>query len=285
MKRLIASFLIPVILTSCNYSNDKNNTKDEHGQNSKKEHSHDTEVLPGHTENTVHQYAPTVGLLNSIYTGNQTPEEMVAKGNMGIGTVNDLDGELIAVDGVVYAIDAAGGITKAPKELESPNMTMINFQPKTTIEIKNIQSLKDLDKALKSQATSKNSFYAYRIKGTFPYLKMASAHKVEDEDVSLFEYLDTRVMYTRENIKGTLVGLYTPEYLGNVVIPGLHFHFLSDDIKLGGHLEGIKFDTMTVEVQEINQLNLSLPEVEKFRNKDLQMGAAPGATDDKNDSN
>lgn len=279
--RTILLMLSAAFLMSCGNQQNKASDKDNHTHEANEEHTSHTEGLAKHTENTVHQYAPTVGLLNSIYVGDQTPEQMVAKGNIGIGTVNHLDGELIAVDGVVYAIDAKGGITEAPADLESPNMTMINFQPKRTVVITDVDSYQNLDKALKAEATSKNSFYAYRIKGTFPYLKMASAHKVENEDVSLFEYLDTRVMYTRENIKGTLVGLYTPEYLGNVVIPGLHFHFLSEDIKLGGHLEGIKFDSMTVEVQEINQLNLSLPEVEAFRNKELQAGAAPGATANK----
>lgn len=277
MNKLILT-LSCIILMSCGNNNQKVDTTEIEAHNHDANHAHGTENLAKHTENTVHQYAPTLGLLNSIYVGNQTPEDMVAKGNIGIGTVNHLDGELIAVDGIVYAIDAAGGITKAPKDLESPNMTMINFQPKKTIEITNINSFVELNTALKAHATSKNSFYAYRIKGEFPYLKMASAHKVENEDVSLFEYLDTRVMYTRENIKGTLVGLYTPEYLANIVIPGLHFHFLSEDIKLGGHLEGIKFDKMTVEVQEINQVNLTLPTVEKFRNKELKQGPPPAAT-------
>ena len=240
-------------------------------------HSHKA-GLAAHTENTVHQYSPTIALLNSIYEGDFTPQQMIQQGNIGIGTVNHLEGELIAVDGIVYTIDAEGGIKVAPNDLESPNMTMINFQAKQTIAVKNITSLAGLNTALDKYRPSKNSFYAYKVKGEFSYLKMASAHKVENEDVSLFEYLDTRVMYTRENIKGTLVGLFTPSYLGNIVIPGMHFHFLSEDIKLGGHLEDIKFDNLMIEVQEINQVNLQLPNVEKFRTKELKDVAPPKAT-------
>jgi acetolactate decarboxylase len=251
----------------------------------KHEHSHETDDsgLTPHTENTVHQYSPTIALLNGIYEGDITPQQMIQQGNIGLGTVNQLAGELIAVDGVVYTIDAEGGIRKAPNNLKSPNMTMINFQPKQTIELKNVSSLADLNTALNKYRTSKNSFYAYKIKGEFAYLKMASAHKVENEDVSLFEYLDTRVMYTRENIKGTLVGLFTPSYLANIVIPGMHLHFLSDDIKLGGHLEDVRFDNLSVEVQEVNQVNLQLPKVEKFRTRELKNVAPPKATATIND--
>ncbi|MBU3025805.1 acetolactate decarboxylase [Zobellia galactanivorans] len=279
MKTAI-TLLSLAILASCGNQNKKEAGSTTETQNHEHPHPHnvDENGLAPHTENTIHQYAPTVALLNSIYEGDITPRQMVQQGNIGIGTVNHLAGELVAVDGVVYTIDAEGGIKEAPENLESPNMTMINFQPKKTVTIENIESYEDLSKELQKYATSINSFYAYRIKGKFGYLKMASAHKVENEDVSLFEYLDTRVMYTRENIKGTLVGLFTPDYLGNIVIPGMHFHFLSEDIKLGGHLEDIKFDRLQVEIQEVNQVNLQLPQTEKFRNKTLKQGASPKAT-------
>ena len=277
MKKAILLFSL-AILASCGNETKKETTTTT--ESTEREHLHDKDGnhLEQHTENTIHQYAPTVALLNSIYEGDITPQQMVQQGKIGIGTVNHLAGELVAVDGVVYTIDAEGGITKAAEDLKSPNMTMINFQPKKTVTVKNIASYEDLTKELQKYSTSVNSFYAYRIKGEFGYLKMASAHKVENEDVSLNEYLDTRVMYTRENIKGTLVGLFTPDYLGNIVIPGMHFHFLSDDIKLGGHLEDIKFDNLEVEIQEVNQVNLQLPETEKFRNTSLKQGAAPKAT-------
>jgi alpha-acetolactate decarboxylase len=277
MKDVSLAFFSVFLLASVSQSHAGQQSEKERA---KHEHSHES-GLASHTKNTVHQYSPTIALLNSIYEGDLTPQQMVQQGNIGLGTVNQLAGELIAVDGIVYTIDAEGGIKKAPKDLKSPNMTMINFQPKQTLEISNITSYGDLNDALNKHRTSKNSFYAYKIKGDFKYLKMASAHKVKNEDVSLFEYLDTRVMYTRENIKGTLVGLFTPNYLGNIVIPGMHFHFLSNDIKLGGHLEDIKFDHLTVEVQEVNQVNLQLPQVEKFRTRELKDVKPPKATADK----
>lgn len=260
------------ILTACGK---KATTKNVHQHSNEHEHHHHHHLSKN--SNTVHQYSPTIALLNSIYEGNLTVDQMVNQGTIGLGTVNHLDGELVAVDGIVYKIDAKGGITRAGSDLKSPSMTMIDFQPKRKIGIENISSLKEFTSVLTSEMESKNSFYAYQIKGEFAYLKMASAHKVKNENVSLFEYLDTRVMYTRENIKGTLVGLYTPEYLGNISIPGLHLHFLSDDIKLGGHLEDIKFENLVVEIQEINQINLTLPDVKKFKENKLKQGPPPPA--------
>lgn len=229
-------------------------------------------------DNTIHQYAPTVSLLNTVYDGELKVGDMAKQGDIGLGTVNGLAGELVAVDSVIYLIDAKGGITVAPDDMKSPSMTMLDFHPTKTVEVANVDSMQSLSTKLQSEMDSKNSFYSYKMHGTFPFLRMASAHKVKDDNVPLFEYLATREMYTRENIKGTLVGLYTPEYLGNISIPGLHLHFLSDDLTLGGHLEDIKLDKQTVDIEEINQINLTLPKVEKFRQKTLEQMPAPAAT-------
>lgn len=228
-------------------------------------------------ENTIEQYGFPLALVNQIYTGDITPAEMLKKGELGLGTADNLDGELVALDGVVYKIELDGSLIKAPSELAAPYMTMFKFNPSKHIILKEVNSLAELGEKLSAQMASKNSFYAYKITGTFSHLKMASAEKVKNDSVPLMEYLKTRVMYTKENIKGTLVGLYTPEYLGNISIPGMHFHFVSSDKKLGGHLEGISFDQVSVEIEEINKINLTLPQVTKFREHKLQQVAVPAA--------
>lgn len=228
-------------------------------------------------ENTIEQYGFPLALVNQIYTGDMTPIDMLKKGQFGLGTADNLDGELVALDGVVYKIELDGSLIKAPADLSAPYMTMFKFNPSKHIVLKEVNSLAELGEKLTAQMTSKNSFYAYKITGTFSHLKMASAEKVENDSVPLMEYLKTRVMYTKENIKGTLVGLYTPEYLGNISIPGMHFHFVSSDKKLGGHLEGISFEQVNVDIEEINKINLTLPQVAKFREHKLQQVAVPAA--------
>lgn len=228
-------------------------------------------------ENTVEQYGFPLALVNQIYTGDITPADMLKKGKLGLGTADNLDGELVALDGVVYKIELDGSLVKAPAELTAPYMSMFKFNPNQHIILKDVHSLAELGEKLSAQMASKNSFYAYKITGTFKHLKMASAEKVKNDNVPLMEYLKTRVMYNKENIKGTLVGLYTPEYLGNISIPGMHFHFVSSDKKLGGHLEGISFDKVSVEIEEINKINLTLPQVAKFREHKLQQVAVPAA--------
>ena len=230
------------------------------------------------SDNTLHQYGSPLSLLNKVYEGDITAAQMVELGDTGLGTANAMAGELVALDGVVYAINADGSIAEAPADLKAPYMGMLTFEASDTVEIDGAHSIQDLQSKLAAKMGSENSFYAFKIHGTFPYLKMASAHKIEDENMALMDYLATRLMYEKENVTGTLVGLYTPGYLGNVSIPGLHFHFLSDKHDLGGHVEDLRFDQQTIQMQEINQINVSLPKVPKFRKQKLDMTPAPAAT-------
>ena len=39
-----------------------------------------------------------------------------------------------------------------------------------------------------------------------------------------------------ENIEGTLVGIWYPDYLSQTNVPGFHFRFVDDNRTLGGHV-------------------------------------------------
>lgn len=231
-------------------------------------HHHDT-------PKAIQQYGLPLTLMNTIYEGTITAEQMSELGDIGVGVSNHLNGELTAVDGVIYSIAADGTATIAPADLQAPYMSMLKFEPTKTITLKNIRSFKELQDAITAQITSVNSFYAFKAKGRFDYAHLASAHGVEDEDVDFFEYLASRQMYDLKNTTGTVVGIYTPEYLGDISIPGLHFHFQNGDNTVGGHLEDIRFDSMDFEMQEFDKINLVLPNGPEFRSKKMQIIAPP----------
>lgn len=239
-----------------------------------------------HGAPAIQQYGLPLTLMNTIYEGEITAREMQSLGDIGVGVSNHLDGELTAVDGVIYLIAADGTVSVAPDTLKAPYMSMIKFEPTDTVTITDVTSFADMQKKVLDLVESVNSFYAFKATGTFEYAKMASAYGVEDEDVDFFEYLGSRQMYEREEIEATIVGIYTPDYLGIISIPGLHLHFQSADNKLGGHLEDIRFTSMEFQMQELNKINLSLPNVEEFRTEPMQMiqppsGAGAGGSEDK----
>jgi len=111
---------------------------------------------------------------------------------------------------------------------------------------------------LNSLLPSANIFYAIRIEGCFSRVRVRSVPRQENyrplaevaKDQPVFEYLDT---------EGTLVGFYTPSFMGSLSVPGLHLHFLSADRTTGGHLLECCPNGVTVGIQFLTTLELGLP--------------------------
>lgn len=240
-------------------------------------HDHaDTSATVGNdNRQAIEQYGLPLTLMNTIYEGQISAAEMKSLGDLGVGVSNHLNGELTAVDGVIYSIAADGTATVAPDDLQAPYMSMIHFEPSRTVTISNINSFSELEQAVSANITSANTLHVFKAKGLFSFTRLASAHGVEDEDVDFFEYLDSRQMYNLEQTEGTIVGIYTPAYLGTISIPGLHFHFQNADNTVGGHMEDIRFDQLDFEVQEVDRINVALPNVQKFRDIDMKMIQPP----------
>ncbi|MER2256707.1 MAG: acetolactate decarboxylase, partial [Priestia megaterium] len=53
---------------------------------------------------TIHQTSTMIALLDGVFDGVVTYKELAKKGDFGIGTFNQLDGEMIAFDGEFYHI-------------------------------------------------------------------------------------------------------------------------------------------------------------------------------------
>ncbi|MDD4224985.1 MAG: acetolactate decarboxylase [Mariniphaga sp.] len=90
-----------------------------------------------------------------------------------------------------------------------------------------------------------NRDYAFRLEGTHSYLKCGSANKQEKPYSNpLSQALVDRQVFTRENIPGTLVGFWIPEYPDKVYVPGFHLHFISKDETKAGHVLEFSADNL-----------------------------------------
>jgi alpha-acetolactate decarboxylase len=65
--------------------------------------------------------ASTIGaLLDGAYEGDLTFAELAEHGDLGLGTLNGLDGEMIALDGAFFRADADGAIHPVPPQEKTP---------------------------------------------------------------------------------------------------------------------------------------------------------------------
>ena len=72
-----------------------------------------------------------------------------------------------------------------------------------------------------------------------------------------------------ENIDGTLVGFWTPNFLQSIAVPGYHFHFLMQDKTRGGHLLECHPRRIRISLQHIPRLELGLPLTLDYMTADL----------------
>jgi acetolactate decarboxylase len=75
-----------------------------------------------------------------------------------------------------------------------------------------------------------------RADGTFPALKIRSMPAQREPFPPLADVVAQQVTWEREDLRGTLVGFWFPEYLAGLNSPGYHLHFLSEDRRVAGRL-------------------------------------------------
>lgn len=71
------------------------------------------------------------------------------------------------------------------------------------------------------------------------------------------------------DVRGTLVGFWSPGYVKTLTVPGYHLHFLTEDRTAGGHLLECSGRGLVAQLEREANLRLSLPETTSFLNADL----------------
>lgn len=211
----------------------------------------------------IFHYSTMDAMRNGIYIGNISVMEIMNNGDFGLGTYNLLDGELIALDGIVYRVAADGTVEIADEKRKIPFTSFTFFKTDQTITLKNVKNLIELQKRLFENLPSKNRFYAIKIETTFKDVALGGAYKVKENDtIGIAHLMKNRPQYPKHNIKGTIVGFYNPSYIGGIDLFPYHFHFLSQDKSSGGHLiDGVFSNAVIkIEIDEKNSYELVLPE-------------------------
>jgi acetolactate decarboxylase len=71
------------------------------------------------------------------------------------------------------------------------------------------------------------------------------------------------------NIAGTLVCIWSPQYSRAFNVPGYHFHFLSADRTKGGHILDCSAQELRVGMQTLYEFDVQLPSEGSFLQRDL----------------
>jgi acetolactate decarboxylase len=120
---------------------------------------------------------------------------------------------------------------------------------------------------------SDNVFFAFRVDGQFEYVHTRAMCRTQ-EGVPLIQAAAVQPEFEFHEIKGTLVGFWTPEYAKTFNVPGYHLHFVSDDRTHGGHLLQCRGSNLRLQIQREGNYHIALPETENFLKADLRRDPA-----------
>ncbi|MGC6430658.1 MAG: acetolactate decarboxylase [Jejuia sp.] len=223
------------------------------------------------SDDTFYQYSVWFAFVNKVFDGDLKVKDLKTHGDVGLGSFDFLDGELVMLDGVPYRIRENGEVSVGEDMDEIVYADAAFFHEKDSFSIDEVIKFENLASILDKKKTSIHYFYVYKIHGNFSHIKLGGVPKVSPPfNDGLDVLIPNRPVFETTNISGTLVGFYCPEYIGNINAKGHHFHFISDDKKWGGHvMEFTSSGALDIKVDQKTKYQFDLPSNETFENVKL----------------
>lgn len=212
---------------------------------------------------TIFQVSTVGALVEGVYEGAVRIGTLREHGDFGLGTFEGLDGELVALEGDFFRIRTDGALHRVGDDVLSPYAMVTHFTPDRVVTVPGCADFDALCLALDQLRDSTNHFFAFRLDGNFGSMHVRAACKVP-EGTSLVAATAQQREWMLDELRGTVVGFWSPGYAAHFDVPGYHFHAVDDARERGGHLLGCSTDTLEVGVARLDQLTVALPETADF---------------------
>ena len=220
---------------------------------------------------TIYQTAPIDALMAGVYDGDYAVGDLKQHGDIGIGTLNALDGELVYVDGQMFQIRVDGKVYPVPNSTLTPFATVTWLDQDIPLKAVSVTNLDEFCRIMDRSLPSANLLYAIRADGKFDYVKTRSVPKQRKPYRSLVEVAKEQAVFEFKRVKGTLVGFRCPAFVKGINVPGYHFHFLTEDRKAGGHVLDLRVTGLEVILDTSDSIYLELPRQGDFTHTDLSV--------------
>lgn len=207
------------------------------------------------------QYNTLSALMAGLYGGTLTIGELLEHGDLGIGTLDSIDGELIVLDGKAYQAKGSDGkaeVVEVSNDVKVPYAAVVPHQAEVIFRQRFEMTDKELEDRIESYYDGVNLFRSIKIKGYFSKMHDRMIPK-STPDTKFADVATHQPEYTKENVTGTIVGIWTPEMFHGVSVAGYHLHFISDDHTFGGHVMDFVITEGVVEVGPVDQLDQRFP--------------------------
>lgn len=195
-------------------------------------------------------------------------EDLLKEGDTGLGTFEDVNGEMIVMEGRCFRADQNGDVTVVSPDTGVPFAAVAKLYGEQQFQLGNMPDITSVRNELTRKIEERfglNSMHVVRIDGLFEKVDARSEAPYRSHHITLKEVLGkNQKAFMFENIRGSLVGVYFPDYMDGINMPGWHLHFLSEDRSKGGHVFDVSVLEGVAKVDKISNIYINLPEEAAF---------------------
>ncbi|MBE0600351.1 MAG: acetolactate decarboxylase [Firmicutes bacterium] len=211
-------------------------------------------------DGALYHVSPLQALMQGDYYGATPLETLLQRGDTGLGTFDALDGEMVVLDGVVYRAAYDGSIHVMGNEVQTPFANVAFIGNGQSADGSFEGGYDALLAALNLLVPDQNLPVLFRIAGSYENVRVRSVPRQTEPYPPLTEAVKNQAVFDIGRVQGVIVGFRFPQYMGDINTTGYHLHFLSDDLRFGGHLLDAGAGTFTVRFAELNEFTMVLPD-------------------------
>lgn len=208
---------------------------------------------------TLFQTSTIEALLGGSYDGDVSFAELEDRGDFGLGTLDALDGEMVALDGAFYQIKADGLAYAIDGRARTPFAVVTFFEPGLSRSLDVTVDLAGLCARVDRLVGGQTDCCAVRVDGRFEHVRTRSVPRQRKPYPPLVEVVEGQPTFELHDVPGSMVGFRFPDHARGLNVPGYHFHFITEDRSAGGHVLACRLAHGELRVDREADLRLELP--------------------------
>jgi len=244
--------------------------------------------------NDIFQFSTVSALIAGLATSGPQAAQLTGYGTHGLGTFTNLDGEMIMLDGKAWHMTTSSDgqlpiVKPAGAQQMLPFVQVTKFMPAFRSALSTGFSKDELVDYFAGAGGEgggtggPNSFVPFSVTGSFKSVNVRIAGPRSHERENLAEVTARAKKWDLKDVKGTMFGVASPEWMQGVTVGGVHAHFLSDEgegsgaqeVRKGGHVLGFETGEKAVlEWAVTGRYHLGFPGDENWENLDLMADTA-----------
>jgi len=202
------------------------------------------------------QTSTIAALMDSRYDGDLTVREVMAHGDLGLGTLAGLDGELIIADGQALVGRTDRSLSPVDPATTTPFAVVTPFAPGPPVDL---PRLDHADLLARLDALAPATVSAVRIEGRFRRLGLRSVPRQQKPYPPLDQVVKEQAEWDVADVDAVVVGFRFPSEAAGLEVPGWHLHAMARDHSTGGHVLAADIEAGRAWLDATDEVHVELP--------------------------